>query len=163
MADWRYNAACLDEDPETFFPDGTTGENVYRIAAAKAVCRGCDVIGACADYAVNTGQKEGIWGGLTKEERRSMKRRETRQAAADHGGPHKPYRRPAVPRKMAPADHLRPLLAASIAERGLTGTAELTGCAASTIRDINTGASKSAAVETVARILAALAPAEVSA
>lgn len=42
--DWRHRAACLDEDPELFFPIGNTGPALLQIEEAKAVCRRCDVV-----------------------------------------------------------------------------------------------------------------------
>ncbi|MGH8931930.1 MAG: WhiB family transcriptional regulator, partial [Egibacteraceae bacterium] len=33
--DWRFDAACLDADPELFFPIGTTGLALDQIARAK--------------------------------------------------------------------------------------------------------------------------------
>jgi WhiB family redox-sensing transcriptional regulator len=39
--DWRHKAACLDENPELFFPIGTTGRAVEQAERAKAVCRTC--------------------------------------------------------------------------------------------------------------------------
>ena len=41
---WRDRAACLDEDPELFFPIGNTGPAILQIEEAKAVCRRCEVI-----------------------------------------------------------------------------------------------------------------------
>ena len=37
--DWRHKAACLDEDPELFFPIGNTGPALLQIEEAKQVCR----------------------------------------------------------------------------------------------------------------------------
>ena len=37
--DWRHRAACLDEDPELFFPIGNTGPALLQIEEAKQVCR----------------------------------------------------------------------------------------------------------------------------
>ena len=39
--DWRDRAACLDVDPELFFPIGNTGPALAQIEEAKAVCRTC--------------------------------------------------------------------------------------------------------------------------
>ena len=78
MTDWRDRAACRDEDPELFFPIGTTGSAVHQIENAKAVCRGCPVEQQCLAWALTTGQDAGIWGGLTADERRGLRRREAR-------------------------------------------------------------------------------------
>ena len=49
--DWRDRAACLDEDPELFFPIGNTGPAILQIEEAKAVCRRCEVIDTCLKWA----------------------------------------------------------------------------------------------------------------
>lgn len=77
--DWRHRAACLDEDPELFFPVGNTGPAALQIAVAKAVCRRCDVTDACGQWALDTGQDSGVWGGLAEEERRTIRRRNATQ------------------------------------------------------------------------------------
>jgi WhiB family redox-sensing transcriptional regulator len=76
--DWRHEAACRDEDPELFFPIGTTGPALHQIDDAKAVCRRCDVTADCLDWALETGQDAGVWGGLSEDERRALKRRSVR-------------------------------------------------------------------------------------
>ena len=45
--DWRHNAVCREEDPELFFPIGTTGPALLQIEEAKAVCRRCPVMDQC--------------------------------------------------------------------------------------------------------------------
>lgn len=35
--DWRSRAACLDKDPELFFPVGNTGPALLQIEEAKTV------------------------------------------------------------------------------------------------------------------------------
>jgi WhiB family redox-sensing transcriptional regulator len=72
--DWRNRAACLDEDPELFFPVGSTGPAVEQTERAKAVCQGCEVIAHCLAWALETGQSDGIWGGKTADERRALRR-----------------------------------------------------------------------------------------
>lgn len=52
------------------FYDGTKN----GIAKAKAVCAGCPVTSRCLDYALGTGQKWGVWGGLDEDERRILTR-----------------------------------------------------------------------------------------
>ncbi len=71
---WRQEAACLDTDANLFFPIGTTGNAVDQIEAAKAVCRTCPVQNACLQFAFETNQEAGIWGGKDEDERRRLRR-----------------------------------------------------------------------------------------
>lgn len=72
--DWRQRAACIDEDPELFFPVGTTGPALDQLERAKAVCRRCQVVDQCLEWALSTNQDAGVWGGMSEEERRSLRR-----------------------------------------------------------------------------------------
>ncbi len=76
--DWRDRAACLTEDPELFVPVGNTGPAIMQIAEAKKVCERCDVRAECLQWALEAGQDHGVWGGLSEDERRAMKRRNAR-------------------------------------------------------------------------------------
>lgn len=76
--DWRAKAACRDKDPELFFPVGNTGAAYQQIEEAKSVCRTCKVIDACLKCALDTNQDYGVWGGLSEDERRALKRRAMR-------------------------------------------------------------------------------------
>ncbi|WP_409239389.1 WhiB family transcriptional regulator [Streptomyces sp. PA5.6] len=76
--DWRHHAVCREEDPELFFPIGNTGPALLQIEEAKAVCRYCPVMEQCLQWALETGQEEGVWGGLSEDERRAMRRRAAR-------------------------------------------------------------------------------------
>lgn len=71
--DWRHEAACLDEDPELFFPNPATGLVGLQIDAAKAVCQRCSVVDQCLSFAVRVGLEAGVWGGLSEQERRSQR------------------------------------------------------------------------------------------
>ncbi len=73
--DWRKKAACLDEDPELFFPIGTTGRALEQIEEAKAVCAQCPVIQECLEWALDTNQDAGVWGGMSEEGRRTLRRK----------------------------------------------------------------------------------------
>jgi WhiB family redox-sensing transcriptional regulator len=79
---WRTHAVCRDTDPELFFPVGTTGQALLQIAKAKGVCCECPVKSECLDFAIETNQDTGIWGGFSEEERRQMRRQAAAQARA---------------------------------------------------------------------------------
>jgi WhiB family transcriptional regulator, redox-sensing transcriptional regulator len=81
MADWRHRALCRDMDPELWFPVGTSGPALLQVAEAKTVCRRCPVSTECLAYALETGQNDGVWGGMSEDERRSLKRRNARTRA----------------------------------------------------------------------------------
>ena len=80
--DWRHKAACLESDPELFFPVGNTGPALLQIDEAKAVCRCCDVVDLCLKWAIESGQDAGVWGGMSEDERRALKRRAARARRA---------------------------------------------------------------------------------
>ncbi len=63
--DWQTDALCAQTDPEAFFPEkgGSTRD-------AKKVCTSCEVREECLEYALNKGERFGIWGGLSERERR---------------------------------------------------------------------------------------------
>ncbi len=67
MPTWVEDAVCATIDPETFFP-----EKGARPDAAKAICAGCHVRDACLQWALDTRQRFGVWGGTTATERRSL-------------------------------------------------------------------------------------------
>ncbi len=71
---WRRESLCAHTDPELFFPIGTTGQALLQIAKAKEVCSGCTVKSQCLDFALETNQDSGIWGGTSEEERRNIRR-----------------------------------------------------------------------------------------
>jgi WhiB family redox-sensing transcriptional regulator len=72
--DWRDRARCLGEDPDLFFPIGTTGPAIAQAEAAKAVCRRCPVVSDCLEWALTNYQDSGVWGATTEDERRSLRR-----------------------------------------------------------------------------------------
>lgn len=80
---WMASAECLGIDPDLFFPEGSTGVKArLQIAAAKAVCSTCTVRIDCLLHAVNQGEEHGIWGGLTEDERRRIRRGRRRLVAS---------------------------------------------------------------------------------
>jgi WhiB family redox-sensing transcriptional regulator len=64
--DWRTQAACTEVDPEIMHPIWRSED----IAAAKRVCAGCEVRVECLQHALERGEDDGVWGGLTPSERR---------------------------------------------------------------------------------------------
>ncbi|MFD7165235.1 WhiB family transcriptional regulator [Streptomyces violascens] len=76
--DWLRGAACVDEDPELFFPVGRAGPMLAELAAAKRVCGRCPVSRQCLSYALHSGQASGMWGGLAEEERARLRHRTLR-------------------------------------------------------------------------------------
>jgi WhiB family redox-sensing transcriptional regulator len=78
VVNWRDEAECLNENPELFFPIGTTGPAVGQLVEAKRVCRRCPVQDECLQWALRTGVDHGVWGGLDELERRALKRRSDR-------------------------------------------------------------------------------------
>jgi WhiB family transcriptional regulator, redox-sensing transcriptional regulator len=70
ITDWRTRAACVDADPELFFPEGTSDPAIDR---AKRICTDCPVRARCLDWALSHGAYFGIWGGRTEAERHAMR------------------------------------------------------------------------------------------
>jgi len=78
---WRDQAECRPGsgiDPETFYPIGNTGPALLQIEDAKAVCRRCSSIDACPSFAIAAGIDTGVYGGMSEDERRALKRRASR-------------------------------------------------------------------------------------
>lgn len=79
----RSDRACLGVDPETFFPvySGHSAEE-----KAKRICAGCPVREGCLDFAIDTGQQYGIWGGLNQDERAAEVRQRNKAARQAQAG-----------------------------------------------------------------------------
>ncbi len=77
---WRTEALCIGRDESFFAADER---------AACRICAGCPVIAECLSYAVTTGQRFGVWGGIGEDERRSLRRRWLQTVRA--GVPVDPY------------------------------------------------------------------------
>ena len=95
--DWRDRAACLDEDPELFFPIGNTGPAILQIEEAKAVCRRCEVIDTCLKWAIESGQEV--------QERRLPRSRAPGPQASQRPRPPRRLTRPrsTLPKNQSPA------------------------------------------------------------
>src|ERR1019366_6313823 len=66
---WQARSNCMGVDPGLFFP-----ERGASTREAKEVCRGCVVREDCLEYALDNGEKFGIWGGMSERERRRLRR-----------------------------------------------------------------------------------------
>ena len=64
---WRTRGVCQSVDPELFFPAPSEPAD-----AAVALCRTCEVQGACLAWALEVGDCHGVWGATTPRERRAM-------------------------------------------------------------------------------------------
>jgi WhiB family redox-sensing transcriptional regulator len=65
--EWQEEALCREVDGDMFFPlkGGST-------RAAKAVCRRCPVTLSCLEWALDTNERHGIYGGYSERERRTL-------------------------------------------------------------------------------------------
>jgi WhiB family redox-sensing transcriptional regulator len=73
VTNWRASGACLHADPDLFFPISSAGRALSQIAQAKALCARCTVIRECVEFAYANAPIQGIWGGMTPEERRQAR------------------------------------------------------------------------------------------
>jgi len=72
---WQGYAACDEEHSELFYAPNyfeTQGAKKAREAQAKLICRGCPVLDGCREYALDTVEEHGVWGGLNERERRRL-------------------------------------------------------------------------------------------
>lgn len=74
---WYENGNCLGVDPDLFFP-----ERGASTREAKEVCRSCEVSRDCLEFALQNGEKFGIWGGMSERERRRIRRQRNMAARA---------------------------------------------------------------------------------
>ena len=80
---WMKDGACHGLEPDIFHPDEDAKDDSPDVLAAKAICEHCIVKSECLEFALDTKQKDGVWGGLTERERRVLIRRRQRQALKD--------------------------------------------------------------------------------
>jgi len=64
---WQREAACYGIDPDLFFP---TSEE--EAAGALDFCSACGVRETCLAWALKNGERYGVWGGLTEQQRRRI-------------------------------------------------------------------------------------------
>ena len=69
MPAWMDDALCAQVDTELFFP-----EQGKSSREARKVCRSCPVKKECLEWSLKTGQRFGVWGGMSERQRRKMRR-----------------------------------------------------------------------------------------
>jgi WhiB family redox-sensing transcriptional regulator len=114
--DWRHRAACRDEPGELFFAVGSSGPALLQIAEAKTVCRRCPVTVQCLDMALSMGLDHGVFGGMSEDERRALKRRQARTRQRAKATTPKPAEETA-PREPARVDGLLVAAPGTVADR----------------------------------------------
>ncbi len=77
---WQKKANCRGVNPNLFYP-----ERGVSTSEAKAVCAGCQVKEECLEFAVQRGEKFGIWGGMSERERRKIRRARRQQTHESEG------------------------------------------------------------------------------
>lgn len=75
--DWSTFGNCLDVDPDVMFPGD---HNPAAIEEAKAVCQGCPVLQQCISERTRKGDRYGVWGGMTENDRKAAAKRASRQS-----------------------------------------------------------------------------------
>jgi WhiB family transcriptional regulator, redox-sensing transcriptional regulator len=76
---WYQDAACKGMNPKLFYAEGQSQASIEIVRRAREVCAGCSVRGECLEVGLT--QDLGVWGGMSVEERRAVKRQRRRSAA----------------------------------------------------------------------------------
>lgn len=74
--DWREDSKCGNDgiDPELFFPIGyKSGPDLKQVEQAKSICKQCPAKQDCLEWAIENGVVDGVFGGLTPDERKIFK------------------------------------------------------------------------------------------
>jgi WhiB family redox-sensing transcriptional regulator len=82
VTNWRAESACLNTDPDVFFPLAVGTAATKQVNRALRICDGCAVRQQCLDFALRSGEKDGIWGGTTPEDRVRARRARNRRRPA---------------------------------------------------------------------------------
>jgi WhiB family redox-sensing transcriptional regulator len=83
---WDPRRNCADVDPDVMFPERGGGEAVEK---AIQVCSGCPFKTRCHEWAVETAQVSGVWGGVNQHQRSReiyARRRSRPSGSAKHPG-----------------------------------------------------------------------------
>ncbi|RAJ61724.1 transcription factor WhiB [Streptomyces sp. Amel2xB2] len=72
------SAACAEVETELFFNDRPAD-----IELAKDICASCPVRAACLERALENNEQFGVFGGLTANQRRALRRKRARQVGGE--------------------------------------------------------------------------------
>jgi WhiB family redox-sensing transcriptional regulator len=64
---WQDKAACYGVDPDLFFPPSEEDAG-----PALTYCRACSIRFECLAWALKNGERYGVWGGTTEQQRRRV-------------------------------------------------------------------------------------------
>lgn len=79
LYEWVAYAACCEPDAPSMFPHPTDDEGQIR---AKDTCAKCPVAHECLSQALASNEAHGVWGGLNEDERRQLKKRQSRERSS---------------------------------------------------------------------------------
>ena len=66
---WQEAASCFGVDPDVFFP-----VSEEEAGPALAFCGVCRIREECLAWALKNGERYGVWGGTTEQQRRRLQR-----------------------------------------------------------------------------------------
>jgi WhiB family transcriptional regulator, redox-sensing transcriptional regulator len=66
---WQDRSACYGIDPNVFFPISEE-----EAGPALTFCSACTIRDECLAWALKNGERYGVWGGLTEQQRRRLAR-----------------------------------------------------------------------------------------
>jgi WhiB family redox-sensing transcriptional regulator len=66
---WQERAACFGVEPDVFFPISEE-----EAGPALAFCGACPIREECLSWALKNGERYGVWGGTTEQQRRRLQR-----------------------------------------------------------------------------------------
>ena len=71
---WNYeNPACAEVGMEFYYPDRDIEDKIHTKTIVN-VCKICPHLAECAEWGINR-ERYGIWGGITANQRRDIRRR----------------------------------------------------------------------------------------
>ncbi|WP_424810333.1 WhiB family transcriptional regulator [Rhodococcus sp. 27YEA15] len=73
---WQLEGRCRYLNPDVFFGRNNEerGVRIRRERAAKDICDSCPVQMRCLEYAIDSGERYGVWGGTSETDRRDLLR-----------------------------------------------------------------------------------------